>query len=411
MRLRADGNALNGRSKGMTRPRDPDPAYTITVAKELCQHDSVSGAEGEISDWVAQTLSALGAVVEVQEVLPGRRNVIATLDTGRPGPRLLFNGHLDTLPIPAGYTVDPFVSFEREGRLHGAEINNMKGAVAAMISAMRRLSQDREALCGTIILSAVMGECDSLGHGTLSMLEAGLRADMAINGEPTDLQVMTCHNGVSQLSIRATGAGVHVCRKAEGRNALDELLPALAGLDESCLTFTPHPDFEGLPTINIGVIRGGNMPSILAAEAEALVDVRTVPGMTPESVLADVKRHIESARTRADQAPDVEVHLLERPVFCQQYPYQVDPDHPVVMAIAAAHAERTGALPHIGPLFPQIFFGTDASHLSRAGIPTVIYGPGKVTEINVADESMAIADLTRAADVYCAAARSICGAR
>lgn len=392
----------------MNIPQDPDPAYTIAVAKELCQHNSVSGAEAGIADWIARTLSDLGASVEIQEVLPGRGNVIATLDTGRPGPCLLFNGHLDTLPIPAGYTTDPFVAFEREGRLHGAEINNMKGAVAAMISAMRTLSQNGEELRGTIVLSAVMGECDSLGHGTLAMLEKGLRADMAINGEPTDLQVMTCHNGVTQLSVSATGAGVHVCRKAEGRNALDELLPALAGLDETCLSFMPHPDFEGLPTINIGVIRGGNMPSILAAHAEALVDVRTVPGMTPENVLADVKRHFEKARTRSGQAPDVETKLLERPVFCQQYPYQVEPDHPVVMAIAAAHAARTGTLPYIGPLFPQIFFGTDASHLSRAGIPTVIYGPGKVTEINVADESMAIADLTKAADVYCAAARSIC---
>lgn len=386
----------------------PDPAYTVAVAKELCQHNSVSGAEAEISDWVAKTLSSIGAQVEVQQVLPQRANVIATLDTGRPGPCLLFNGHLDTLPIPTGYTVDPFTAYERNGRLHGAEINNMKGAVAAMISALRTLSQDRDTLCGKIILSTVMGECDSLGHGTLSMIEAGLHADMAINGEPTDLKVMTCHNGVTQLSVSATGAGVHVCRKNEGRNALDELLPALVGLDEACLTYSPHPDFDGLPTINIGVIHGGIMPSILVGKAEALLDVRTVPGMTPDSVLADVIRHVGQVRTRSGFAPDVDIRLLERPVFCQQYPYQVALDHPVVEAIAAAHKVRTGTAPHIGPLYPQVFFGTDASHLSRAGIPTVIYGPGKVTEINIADESMAIADLTQAADVYCAAARAIC---
>lgn len=388
-----------------------EPEFTLAVAKALCESNSASGAEGKIAARAAEILAGIGAEVSLQEVLPGRPNVIATLDTGQPGPALLFNGHLDTLPIPEGYSRDPLCAFERDGRLHGAEINNMKGAVAAMISALRTLALQRDKLCGRITLSAVMGECDSLGLGTLAMLEAGLTADMAINGEPTDLQVMTCHVGVTQLSITATGVAVHVCRKDEGRNALDELLPALAGLNETCLSHTPHSDFKRLPTINIGCVRGGSMASMLVDRAAALVDVRTVPGMTPDTVLSDVRRHVATARTRHGRPPDVEVRLLERPAFCQQYPYQVAANHPVVKAVASAHQAQTGAAPYVGPLFPQVYFGTDASHLSRAGIPTVIYGPGKVSEINVADESMATADLYRAAEVYCHAAEMICGIR
>jgi acetylornithine deacetylase len=386
----------------------PDGGHVVDVAKSLCSYRSVSGEERAAADWVAGEMRRLGLQVHLQEVLPGRPNVIAVLDTGRAGPTLLYNGHLDTLPIPAGYTHDPFKSFVREGRCYGAEINNMKGAVAAMIGAMGALRTVADRLCGRIILSTVMGECDSLGLGTLAMIESGLTADFAINGEPTDLQVMTCHVGVTQLRIEASGISVHVCRRREGRSAVTDLLKAISTLDESCLSYTPHSDFPGLPTINIGKIMGGTMASMLAAEAEALVDVRSVPGMTPAGILADVKAAIERTQPRNGRQPDIEVSLLDRPIFCQQHPYQIDGNHPVVRAVAWAHERRFGKAPHIGALYPQVFYGTDASHLNRAGISTTIYGPGKVEQISVADESMAIADMLSAADVYTLAGAQLC---
>jgi acetylornithine deacetylase len=372
--------------------------------------DTIFARQGpNIAAWTASELERLGLETRLQEVLPGRSNVVGVLDTGRPGPTLLFNGHIDTLPIPTGYSHDPFRPFVRDGRLYGAEINNMKGAVAAMIGAAGVLAEMSDRLRGRIVLSAVMGECDSLGLGTLALIESGLVADFSINGEPTDLNVMTCHVGVSQLLIQARGISVHVCRRSEGHSALDELLPAIAALDETCLTHTPHPDFPGLPTLNLGKVRGGAMASMLAEEAEALVDVRTVPGMTPESVLTDVKAAIARVRTRRGTIPNIEVSLLQRPAFCQQYPYSIDTAHPVVEAVAEAHLALFGQRPYVGPLFPQVFFGTDASHLSRAGIPTVIYGPGKVEQINVNDESMAIEDLIAATNVYTIAGVTLCG--
>ena len=390
---------------------DLDSEYAIGVVEALCSRPSVSGDEAEVSRWTAEELRRLGLDVVEQEVLPGRCNVIATLDSGRPGPTLLFNGHLDTLPVPDGGRRDPYRPRRADGRLYGAEINNMKGAVGAMIAAVATILPRRDEIAGRIILSAVIGECDALGLGTLHMLESGLKADMAINGEPSDLKAMTCHSGVSQLRLAARGKSVHICRKSEGRNAIEDLLAAAACLDESILTFDSHPDFRGLPTLNVGVVRGGTLPSMLASEAEALIDVRTVPGMTPESVLADVTRAVRAARTKDGREPDVRVELIERPRFCQQHPYHVARDAPVVQVIADCHAAFVGAAPAIGPLFPQVFYGTDASHLQRAGISTIIYGPGKVEEINVPDESMAIEDLLTAARVYCLAAMQICARR
>ena len=387
-----------------------DDDYVISVVKKLVSLPSVSGAEDAISSWTAEELRRLGLTVVEQEVAPGRRNVLATLESGRPGPHLLFNGHLDTLPIAEGWSTDPFSPRRQGDRLVGAEINNMKGAVGAMIGCLSALSQVTEHLRGRITLSAVIGECDALGFGTRHMLDQGFTADAAINGEPTDLKVMTNHCGVTQLRLVVRGHGIHVSQRGDGVNAVAKMVGVLAGLNEDIVTFTPHEDFPELPTVNVGLVSGGAMASMLAARAEAMIDVRTVPGMTPDSVLDDLTSLV--ARLAAeDPTLDADVELLGAPEFIQQHPFQMSADEPVIDAVAAAHAALCGSRPFVGTLFPQVFFGTDASHLARAGIPTAIYGPGKASDINVANESMAIADLLQASRVYLNSSLIICGSR
>ncbi len=265
-----------------------DDDYVISVVEKLVSLPSVSGAEDAISSWTAEELRRLGLAVVEQEVSPGRRNVLATLESDRPGPHLLFNGHLDTLPIPEGWSTDPFSPHRQGDRLVGAEINNMKGAVGAMIGCLSALSQVTEHLRGRITLSAVIGECDALGFGTRHMLDQGFTVDAAINGEPTDLKVMTNHCGVTQLHLVVRGQGTHVSQRGDGVNAVAKMVGVLAYMSEDIVTFTPHEDFPELPTVNVGLVRGGTMASILAARAEAMIDVRTVPGMTPDSVLDDI---------------------------------------------------------------------------------------------------------------------------
>lgn len=284
----------------------------------------------------------------------------------------------------------------------------MKAAVAGMIGVLATLARAPHAIRGRVVLSAVIGECDALGLGTTHMLAQGLRADLAINGEPTDLQVMTAHSGVSQLRLSVKGRAAHVCQRADGVDAIGGLVRLLGGLDESRLAFAPHPAFPGLPTLNVGIVNGGSLPSMLAAEAEALIDVRTVPGMTPDSVRDDIARHVEGIRSQ-DPTIAAEVTLLAPPRFVQQRPFLMPDDHPIVVAVAAAHRRTTGKATTVGTLHPQVFFGTDASHLLAAGIPTAIYGPGKVVDINAVNESIAIADVLTAARVYLAATLDLCG--
>jgi len=374
----------------------------------LCEVPSVSGNEGHVAQRAARLLADDGLSVDLQEVESGRPNVIARLKTGKKGPRLLFNGHLDTLPPPAqGWTRDPYRPALENGRLYAAEINNMKGAVGGMIWAMAELQRRRQELSGEIILSAVIGECDSLGLGTVSALERGLSADFCINGEPTDLAVMTSHAGVTQLKLVVQGRPAHVSQRAQGIDAIAELVALLPLIREDMLTYETHPDFPGLPTVHVGVIAGGILPSMLAPTAEARIDVRTVPGMTPQTVLHDLRRLVNQARDR-DPKLMAEVMLSERPAFMQPPPFHMPKDARIVSAVAKAHLAVTARQAHVGLLVPQVFFGSDASHILAAGIPTAIYGPGKVTDISTPNESIAVADVVTAAKVYLATAVSLC---
>jgi acetylornithine deacetylase/succinyl-diaminopimelate desuccinylase-like protein len=90
----------------------------------------------------------------------------------------------------------------------------MKAAVGGMMAVMVELPTLRDNLAGEILLSAVIGECDALGLGTIHLLEHGLRADLCLNGEPTDLALMTSHSGVTQLKLTVRGRSAHVSQRA-----------------------------------------------------------------------------------------------------------------------------------------------------------------------------------------------------
>ncbi len=387
-----------------------DYGYVLEVVERLVSIPSVSGNEDAVSTYVAGELGRLGLSVAVQEVLPGRRNVLGTLETGRDGPTLMLNGHFDTLPIPPGWSADPFTPRRAGGRLIGAEINNMKAAVGAMIGCMAALRDHRARLKGRILFAGVIGECDALGLGATHMLRQGVSADCAINGEPTDLKVMTSHSGVTQLRLVVEGRSAHVSARQSGINAIEKMMHLLAALDEKALNFRAHPNFPSLPTLNVGTVRGGELPSMLAAQCEAEVDVRTVPGMTPESVKADIEAVI-ARLSAADPQLAARVELFTPPKFVQERPFHVSADEPIVRTVAAAHARLTGHPPQVGTLFPQVFYGTDSSHLLHAGIPTAIYGPGKVEDIHVPDEGIAIEDIKTAAAVYLLSALAVCAWR
>lgn len=380
-----------------------DREYLLELTKKLIEIPSPSGNEGPLAHFLASELQRLGIEVCLQEVAPGRPNVIGKLKGSGGGPSLLFNSHIDTMPLNEGWTKPPHRPEIGGGWLYGAESNNMKASVAAMVEALRAIVESGALRKGDIIFSGVVGECDSLGLGTVRMLRDGIRADASINGEPTALNILTAHSGVTQLLLRTIGRSVHVYKREQGVDAVKKMAKIVLRLDESTLSYKPHPDFPGLPRLNIGLLKGGRTAATLAPNCEAEIDVRSVPGMTPESIRADIESFLERLRAE-DPELKAEVHLKREPDFIQEFPFHIAGGERIVKVLAEAHQELTGSRPAIGPLIPQLYFGTDASHLLRAGIPTAVYGPGLAEEINEPDEKIPIENIFTAAAVYANAA-------
>src|SRR5919204_2389179 len=197
--------------------------YTLRLLKDLVAIDSVNptlvpGAAGEteISAAIAAEMHSFGLDVEVQEVTPGRPNVIGILNGRTRGPSLMLSGHVDTVGV-AGMTA-PFEPVERDGKLYGRGAQDMKAGVAAMIGAAREIATSGGLSAGKVIVAAVVDE----EHGSIGAdaLVTKWRADAAVITEPTALEITVGHKGFAWIQVDVQGVASFRRRAAVGRDAL-----------------------------------------------------------------------------------------------------------------------------------------------------------------------------------------------
>jgi acetylornithine deacetylase/succinyl-diaminopimelate desuccinylase len=337
------------------------------------------------------------------EVREGRPNLVASLAGNKPGPHLLFCGHMDTVPPNAGASVDLFAARVENGRLYGRGSVDMKGALAAMAGALVLLKGSGAPEAGRVTLAAVIDEeMESLGAEAL--IASGFKADGAVIGEPTLNRVAIGHKGLEWLEVEFEGKAAHGSTPEAGVNAIAaaahfvtlverELVPAFERKRDPVL---------GLPAINMGTISGGQQPSMVAANCRIQLDRRWVSTETIERVFGDIEALLERVRqarpglkTKLSRMPGGMATMLHGPLV-------VDREHPLVISALMAFGDLGLPAPPT-TVFPA---WTDGALLSReAGIPTIIWGPGALELAHSPEESILIEDVYLAARLYAAAAR------
>ena len=344
-----------------------------------------------------------GVPGELVEVRDGRPNVIAAIGGKKPGRHLLLCGHLDTVPPNAGSSADFFSATIADGRMSGRGTVDMKGALAAMAGALVDIHKSGGLDSGRLTLAAVIDEeMESLGAEAL--IKSGFKADGAVIGEPTENRVAIGHKGLEWFEVRFTGKAAHGSTPEAGVNAIAAAAQFAALVEHELV-----PGFErrrdpvlGLPAINLGTIRGGQQPSMVAADCRIQLDRRWVTTETIEQVFSDLEELLARVRearpgltTRLERMPEGMATMLHGPLI-------IDPGHPLVRA-------AQGALEDAGrPDMPLTVFPawTDGALISReAGIPTLIWGPGELKLAHSAEESVPVEDVLLAARLYAAAAR------
>ncbi|MBN8458332.1 MAG: M20 family metallopeptidase [Verrucomicrobia bacterium] len=345
--------------------------------------------EAELAGFLEGWLESLGAEVEMEDILPGRPNLIARFAPRDGRPRILLGPHLDTVGVE-GMTIDPFAGEIRDGKLWGRGATDTKGPMAAMLWALRENRGILANLPVALDFVAFMGEESGQWGSKEFVRRYSPEYRFGIVGEPTSMQVVNTTKGSLWATLRTTGRAAHSSQPERGENAILKLTRALDLLDHHlgrALAGFGHPVL-GRATMNVGVIRGGSRPNIVPDAAEAEIDIR----ITPDLAAAGGARALVLEMLEFHALP-VSLHSCH-----ENPPMETAENHPVVRKLLEVSAETglAGA-----PWF------SDAAHLAAGGIPSVCLGPGSINQAHTVDEFIEVAEVERGAAFFSDFVRSM----
>ncbi len=396
----------------------------VETATRLVDVPSFTGDEEAAARLMVELYESLGLQVQWQQVEEGRANALGIWSGAGGGKSLMFNGHLDTsysgrepwLRNVPGFQPQ---AFERDGRLYGLGISNMKGAVACYVEAVRALQDAGVRLRGDVLIAAVCGEIEKTQQGeaqgaqyrgyaagTRYLVSHGGVADMCLLGEPTEGKVVLGHFGALWLRIRVHGDFIHTAF-SEGRRDRNSILRAREVLD-AVLEWIPawesdpanaYRDAKAI--VNVGAVEGGFgwRASRTPHHTDLFLDVR-VPPTKPMGVAR--REVLDMVRGLGERFPD---YGVEGEVYVTAPGAEIEEGHELVAAIDAAHAEVWGEAP--GRDVTRWF--SDASALTRYGVPTVNYGTSTGLMDVELGENLEIDGLVKTAEVYARVAMQVCG--
>lgn len=360
----------------------------VTCAQELIREPSENPPGNESATAaVAETwcLDA-GLSVERVEAAPGRTNLIATLDSGKPGRTLIFNGHLDVVPAmdPSLWRHPPYEAVIDGGFLHGRGSADMKGAIAAAIEAARALRDP--GFSGRFVLQLVADEEVFGPMGTLTLRDRGLlTGDAAIVGEPTSLRVGIAQRGLFWTRVTTHGEAAHGSIPDHGLSAVEAMARVVLALRS--LKFERSHPVLGTPSINVGRIQGGAKINIVPAVCEIEVDERVLPGDDRSALLGEITEIVERAASPAEATIDV-INYADG--------YDITARSEIVKLALEAHEAVRG---HVTDT-TGMMGATDAAILNGAGVPAIVFGPGSLAVAHGTSENVPIAELADAAAMY-----------
>jgi succinyl-diaminopimelate desuccinylase len=332
----------------------------------------------------------LGLEVEVHQAEPDRPNIIARTGDRR-GPTLTYCSHIDVVPAgnPELWDRDPYSAHIVDGVMHGRGTADAKGPCAAALEAVNLLLEAGTELKGTLELAFVSDE-EAMGFkGTGWLVEQRIvEPDLAMVGEPTSLRLVRAQRGANWIRLTTHGLAGHGSAPERGRNAINYMSEVVSHLESTVPDIT-HEVLGG-PSINVGTITGGEKVNIIPASCSVEIDRRSIPGETPEDLIAQLEAAVELAKTRYPELTAT-VELM----FAGM-PFEVDPTSELVSTVADAIASVLDK-----PAELVGFRGaSDARFMAEMGVPTVVLGPGDIAAAHTAGEHISLDELEACALIY-----------
>jgi len=350
----------------------------------------------------------------LQQVLPGRPNVVATIKGMGEGRSLMLNGHIDTVP-PFGME-DPFSGTIRDGKLYGRGSSDMKSGVGTMAYAMALIKRSGIQLKGDLVYVGVIDEDAAADAGTHYLLEHGPLTDLAIVGEPTSLQPVVAHKGCDYFTVSFQGKSVHSSVPWNGASAIYAAAEFINRVETEMIPLwneMTHP-FLSAPTINCGLVQGcakANMPflmgkaptfaGIIPDECKVYIDVRWLPSQSIPGIQAEFYARAEAVASKRENIhATVEYIDMPRPAM------EISPDNPLVEAILKNSRD---VLDRDYPIKGETYWGDSGLLYGYGKIPSIMYGPGDIGCAHADVEWVVVDELPKAALIYALTAIDVCG--
>ncbi len=346
--------------------------------------------EGRLAEYVGQFFRRNSIPFTFQPVFEGRPNVMATL-AGKSGERkLIFEAHMDTAS-ELGMSIEPFRPLRKTNFMYGRGSCDTKAGLAAMMHAFKAVSDTGLEPGASAVLLAAADE-EHAFRGIVKFLEAGVKAEGAVVTEPTSLETVVTSKGVLRWRIRTHGRAAHSSKPHLGINAISKMSKLIMALDEKLLPnyrLRQHP-LLGSPTLAVGTIQGGIQVNQVPESCSIEIDRRLLPGETQQTVWKELSGLISEL-----QVEDPELKVEMEPPVLEDLAMETPASARVVQVVHSVSQRVRGTNSLVG-----VPYGSDASKLSRAGIPSIILGPGSIDRAHAAEEYVELDQVARAAEIY-----------
>lgn len=351
--------------------------------------DPAAAGETRIAGFLADTLAHTGFKIELDEVSPGRPNLIASFGPDNPRKTLLFEAHMDTVGV-TGMSRPPFKAVYESNRLYARGACDDKGPMAAALLALSRDMIEKLAASGVrTVFAGVMGE-ETGNIGAARLADKGVRVDQIIVLEPTELSIVHTHKGMVWLRVEVGGLAAHGSNPDRGVNAIAGMASVMQFLHERIAEDQQawHDAVLGRPTLNIGMIHGGCAVNIVPDSCVIEADRRTLPGEDEVQIIERIRGGLVELQGKGRiTSHAVRVIKLGRP-------FRTAENCGLIAALKRS-AVRVG---REAQLEGAAWF-SDASVLSRVAPEVVVFGPGSIKQAHTADEHIDLNDLQAGCDI------------
>jgi succinyl-diaminopimelate desuccinylase len=351
--------------------------------------DNPPGLESGVARLIEQLLGAEGIECGLSLAAPERPNVMASVTGTATGPKTIYNGHMDVVPVGGGWTRAPTGVIEGD-RLYGRGAADMKGGVAAMLYAGIVLKRMGSRHRGEVLLFFNVDE-ERTNLGMTQFLRARVDADFAIVGEPTSLDVCVGHRGCARYRLRTFGTPGHTAVTTEPDSAISKMTKLITALETEYAPMLARRRDAALGSASLVVsqIAGGTAPNIVPDRCEIELDRRIVPEETRDGAHAELLAVLEQVAEREAFGFELDDYLF-LPAST------IDEDHELVREFrrSSARFHPDVAVRTFGATCEAPFFSVDR------GIPTIIYGPGDLAQAHVPDEYVELHEVESACRTY-----------